>query len=99
MHFFHTVRATGMAAALTLACLTGWSSDLAQGEIRKIDKAQGKITIKHGDIPSIQMPPMTMVFIVRERALLDAAKVGDKIRFDAVDEAGKLIVTRIEAEQ
>jgi len=99
MHLFHTVRATGMAAALTLACLTNWAADLAQGEIRKIDKAQGKITIKHGEIPSIQMPPMTMVFIVRERALLDAAKVGDKIRFDAVDEAGKLIVTRIEAEQ
>ena len=37
MHLFHTVRATGMAAALTLACLTNWAADLAQGEIRKID--------------------------------------------------------------
>lgn len=97
MPFVHTLRLAGLSAALTLACATAWTADLAQGEIRKIDKAQGKITIKHGDIPSIQMPPMTMVFQVREPALLDAAKVGDKIRFDAMDEGGKLIVTRIES--
>ncbi|BDT70625.1 hypothetical protein os4_01320 [Comamonadaceae bacterium OS-4] len=93
-------------AGITLAALVCATSvfaqaatGLAQGEIRKIDKAAAKITIKHGDIPSIEMPPMTMVFGVKDAALLDNAKAGDKIRFDAVLEGGKYIVTRLEADR
>jgi Cu/Ag efflux protein CusF len=73
-----------------------YGSELAHGEIRKIDKAAAKITIKHGDIPSIDMPPMTMVFGVKDAALLENVKAGDKIRFDVVQEGGKYIVTRLE---
>ena len=58
-----------------------------------------KVTIKHGDIPSIEMPPMTMVFGVKDSAWLETAKAGDKIRFDAVLEGGKYIVTRLEADR
>ena len=87
----------------TLACATSlWAqatAGLAQGEIRKVDKATAKITIKHGDIPSIEMPPMTMVFGVKDAAWLDNVKAGDKIRFDVVLEGGKYIVTRLEADQ
>nr|WP_315463151.1 copper-binding protein [uncultured Rhodoferax sp.] len=85
------------AASLLLACGPSFAADLAHGEIRKIDKAAAKITIKHGDIPSIQMPPMTMVFGVKDAALLESVKAGDKIRFDVVQEGGKYIVTRLEA--
>ena len=64
---------------------------LSDGEVRKIDKETGKITIKHLD-----MPPMSMVFTAKDRTLLDKVKAGDKIRFMAVDEGGKLVVTDIQ---
>jgi Cu(I)/Ag(I) efflux system protein CusF len=70
---------------------------LADGEVRKIDKDAGKITLKHGPIKSLDMPPMTMVFQVRDRALLDKVKTGDKVRFSAEEKAGAYIVTAIEA--
>ena len=69
---------------------------MSDGEVRKIDKETGKITIKHGPIKHLDMPPMSMVFTAKDPALLDKAKVGDKIRFHVVDEGGKLIVTDIQ---
>lgn len=69
---------------------------LADGEIRKIDLENGKITIKHGQIKSLDMPAMTMVFGMRDKSKLDGLKVGDKVKFDAVDEKGKMLVTVIE---
>ena len=59
------------------------SAQPVEGEVRKIDKAQGKITLKHGEIKSLDMPPMTMVFRVSEARMLDTVAVGDKVRFDA----------------
>ena len=73
------------------------SNQSGEGEIRKIDQAAGKITIAHGEIKSIDMPPMTMVFTVKDPALLEAAKPGDKVRFAVAREDGKFVVTAIEA--
>ena len=72
------------------------AATLADGEVRKIDKDAGKITLKHGPIKSLDMPPMTMVFQVRDRALLDKVKAGDKVRFAAEEKSGAYIVTAIE---
>ena len=69
---------------------------LSDGEVRKIDKETGKITIRHGPIKHLDMPPMSMVFTVRDKTLLDKLKAGDRIRFMAVDEGGKMIVTDIQ---
>ena len=69
---------------------------MCDGEVRKIDKETGKITIKHGPIKNLDMPPMNMVFTAKDKALLDKVKVGDKIRFVAADEGGKMIVTEIQ---
>lgn len=69
---------------------------MSDGEVRKVDKEAGKLTIKHGPIKNLDMPPMTMVFTVKDKALLDTVKVGDKVRFHAVDEGGKLVVTAIQ---
>ncbi len=95
------LRVAACVAALVFSASTSAQNidALAQGEIRKVDKAAGKLTIKHGDIPSIDMPPMTMVFTVNDPALLDKAKAGDKIRFDAENKGGKYVVTRIEVER
>jgi Cu(I)/Ag(I) efflux system protein CusF len=99
MMFIPCLRTLLTGVALLAASSLSFSADWAHGEIRKIDKAAGKVTIKHGDIPSIEMPPMTMVFTVKDPALLEAAKPGDKIRFDVIQEAGKLVVTRMETDQ
>ena len=69
---------------------------MTDGEVRKIDKDAGKITIKHGDIKHLEMPGMTMVFAAKDKALLDKAQVGDKIRFMVINEDGKMVVTAIE---
>jgi Cu/Ag efflux protein CusF len=69
---------------------------MADGEVRKIDKDAKKITLKHGQIKALDMPPMTMVFQAKDAALLDVAKPGDKVRFDAEKVAGGYAVTKIE---
>ncbi len=78
------------------AASTASAPSMAEGEVRKVDKAAGKVTLKHGPIKSIDMPPMTMVFQVRERALLDQVKEGDKVRFSAEEKAGAYFVTALE---
>jgi Cu(I)/Ag(I) efflux system protein CusF len=69
---------------------------LSDGEIRKIDRDAQKITIRHGPIENLDMTPMTMVFQVKDPALLDRAKPGDKIRFAAERSGGAYFVTRID---
>ena len=72
------------------------SADMAEGEVRKVDLDSKKITIKHGEIKNLDMPGMTMVFKVNDPALLEKAKVGEKIRFKAEKAGGALVVTEIE---
>ena len=71
-------------------------ADMTEGEVRKIDKEQGKITLKHGDIKNLDMPGMTMVFRVKDAAMLDQVKEGDKIMFTAEKPGGQFTVTGIE---
>jgi Cu/Ag efflux protein CusF len=51
------------------------------GEVTKLDKAGGRITLKHGEIRNLDMPPMTMAYRVRDRKMLDDVAVGDRVRF------------------
>ena len=71
------------------------ATDMTDGEVRKVDKGAMKLTIKHGEIKNLDMPPMTMVFQVKDGALLDALKAGDKIRFVAEKTATGYAVTEI----
>jgi Cu/Ag efflux protein CusF len=70
-------------------------ADMASGEVRRINQEQNKITLRHGEIKSLEMPPMTMVFTVRDPKLLDALKVGDRVLFRAAKEDGSYVVTAI----
>lgn len=65
--------------------------------VRKVDKATGKVTLKHDRIENLGMPAMTMVFRVSKPELLDGTKVGDAVRFHAEAQNGVLVVTAIEA--
>ena len=101
-----------VASAAVLATLIGMPSiaqaqidnkmDAAQmasmtdGEIRKVDKETGKVTIKHGEIKNLDMPGMTMIFTAKEKSLLDKVQAGDKVKFAAINEGGKMVVTDIQ---
>lgn len=69
---------------------------LADGEVRRIDREAKKVTLRHGPIASLDMPAMTMVFQVKDAAMLDSLKVGDKVSFSAEKIAGAYVVTRLE---
>ena len=69
---------------------------LTDGEIRRVDKEAKKLTIKHGPIQNLDMPGMTMVFQVKDPAMLDQVKAGDKVKFRAEKINGTYTVTRIE---
>jgi Cu(I)/Ag(I) efflux system periplasmic protein CusF len=73
------------------------SESLSEGEVRKVDKDAKKITIKHGPLANLDMPPMTMVFQVKDPALLEQAKAGDKVKFQAEKVGSAYFVTKIEA--
>lgn len=91
----HTIApmATGDAKKETS---TTTSVDMTSGEVRKVDMDTKKITIKHGEIKNLEMPGMTMVFQVKDPAMLDKLKVGDKVRFTAEKVGGAIVVTDIQ---
>lgn len=73
------------------------ASSLADGEVRKVDKDAQKITVRHGALPELGMPkPMTMVYRVKDPAMLDKVKAGDKVKFQAAKIGGAFTLTAIE---
>jgi Cu(I)/Ag(I) efflux system periplasmic protein CusF len=72
------------------------SNTLTDGEVRKVDKDAKKITIRHGPIQNLDMPPMTMVFQVKDPAVLDQVKAGDKVKFAVEKVGGAFTVMSIE---
>lgn len=75
------------------------SAEFVQGEVRRIDLETKKVTLRHGPIPNLQMPDMTMVFQVQDPAVLQSLKVGDKVRFKADKVDGAYTVTTVEPAQ
>ena len=65
-------------------------------EVRKVDAGKRQVTLKHGEIKNLGMPPMAMTFEVKDAAMLAKLKAGDKVRFKAVHEGGKYIVTELQ---
>jgi Cu(I)/Ag(I) efflux system periplasmic protein CusF len=86
----------GLLAMLIAAALPVMAQQLADGEVRKVDKAANKVTLKHGPVPSIDMPAMTMVFRAKDPAMLAGLKPGDKVKFEAQKVGDVYTVTRIE---
>jgi Cu(I)/Ag(I) efflux system periplasmic protein CusF len=73
------------------------ASTYTDGEVRKVDREAGKITIRHGPIANLDMPAMSMVFRVSDPALLERVKEGDKVRFRAEKVQGAYTLTEIQA--
>jgi Cu/Ag efflux protein CusF len=93
------IRITGVAAlavGLSLTAAMGQDASIS-GEVKKIDEGAGKITLKHGPAKSLGMEePMTMVYRVRDQAMLGQFKVGDKVTFEAERAASGYTVTRMQ---
>jgi Cu(I)/Ag(I) efflux system periplasmic protein CusF len=70
-------------------------TDWIEGEVRRVNDAEGKVTLRHGPLPELDMPGMTMVFTARDRAVMRDLKVGDKVRFIAERSDGIFYVIEI----
>lgn len=81
-------------AGAPLPCVA--QDTMADGEITKVNKPDGKITIKHGPIENLGMPAMTMVFRVTDPAMLDQVAPGDRVRFVVEKIAGRLTLTEVQ---
>ena len=90
-----TLCALALASTFTLAQVA--SADLSAGEVRKLDKDAKKVTIKHGPIKNLDMPGMTMVFQVRDQAVLDKMPASGQIKFRVEQLQGAYVVTQVEA--
>jgi Cu/Ag efflux protein CusF len=71
------------------------AAQATEGEVRRIDREQGKLTIRHGELKNLDMPAMTMVFRVADPKLLDGLTEGSKVRFDAEKLNGQYTVVRL----
>lgn len=89
-------QASGQATQSSQAPST---ASMSEGEVKKINKDAGKVTIKHGELKNLSMPAMTMIFRVKDPAMLDQIKVGDKINFVADQVGGQLTVTQLEVKK
>ncbi|OZA22353.1 MAG: hypothetical protein B7X93_12950 [Hydrogenophilales bacterium 17-61-9] len=82
--------------AMSQAPMPAMNATLSDGLVKKVDKGQGKITLKHGPLENMGMPGMTMVFRVKDAGMLDQVKPGDNIRFIAEQLNGALTVTKLD---
>jgi Cu/Ag efflux protein CusF len=110
MKFIHILAAAALASSLTANAQSTAASGAdhaahhpaaaapqSDGEVRKVDKEQGKVTLRHGPLQNLDMPAMTMVFKAADPKLLDGLKEGDKVKFTAERVNGAIAVTAIEA--
>jgi Cu(I)/Ag(I) efflux system protein CusF len=112
MKLIHMLAAAALATALTANAQSSAASAAdhathhpaaaspqSDGEVRKVDKEQGKVTLRHGPLQNLDMPAMTMVFKAADPKLLDGLKEGDKVKFTAERVNGVIAVTAIQPAQ
>jgi Cu(I)/Ag(I) efflux system protein CusF len=87
-----------VALAFSLGAQNAFAEeDLIDGQVMKVDRSAGKITLKHGPIKKLGMDQgMTMVFKAQDPAMLKAVKSGDKVKFDVDQVNDQFTVTKIE---
>lgn len=87
-----------MLVAMLLAVVSPLSAEEPEwvaAEIRRIDLENARVTLRHEDIKSLDMPAMTMVFAVRDAKMLADVKVGDAVLVTVVREEGRFVVTEL----
>jgi Cu(I)/Ag(I) efflux system protein CusF len=77
----------------------GVAGQMVDGEVKKVDKEAAKITIRHGELKTLGMPAMTMVFRTKDPVMLDQVKAGDKVKFVAEKANGAITLMHLESAQ
>jgi Cu/Ag efflux protein CusF len=93
------VLSTALLASTSFATLSAYAQAAlpqTEGEVRKIDTAAGKITLKHAEIKNLDMPAMSMAYAVKDPAMLQKVKAGDKVNFTVDKINGAFTVVSIE---
>ena len=85
-----------ITGAAVLALSSAAQAQTVSGTVKKVDDAQGKLTIDHGPIKNLDMESMTMIFRAADPAMLKGLKAGDKIKFDADRVNGQITVTKLQ---
>lgn len=93
------MRTVLLAAALACASPAWAATEWVRGEVVKLDPARSRITLKHAAIKLVKMAAMTMPFKVRDAALLEPLKVGERVRFEVLEYDSELIVQAIEVQR
>jgi len=83
-----------LAVVLMLSSGVQAAEEWVTGIVRRIDLDQKKITIQHGEIKTLQMPPMRMVFRVHSAELLQGLSAGDKIEFVVIEQSGAYLILK-----
>ena len=91
------MRMAGAAVLAVALTVTAAAEEAINADVKKIDESAGKITLKHGPARSLGMDePMTMVYRVKDSALLKQVKVGDKVKFEADVSADGIVVSKLQ---
>lgn len=89
-------RTSGLALLFVASITSAAMAAMVDGDVQKVDAAAGKITLRHGPIPELEMGDMSMVYTAKDPAMLKGIKAGDKVRFEPAEVGGKYTVTKIE---
>jgi Cu(I)/Ag(I) efflux system protein CusF len=73
----------------------GQKSSKGTGLIQQIDRDKGVITIKHGPLQGLNMPPMTMSFLVKDKAMLSSLQPLQKVEFELTFDGRQYLITSI----
>ena len=95
---FTSQRAQSQSTAPTKATAPA-STEWVNGEITRIDAPRKRVTLKHAPIASIKMDAMTMPFKLKDVALIEGYKVGDKLQFTVTNDDGDLFITQVRKAQ
>mgnify|MGYP000436220439 FL=1 len=85
------------ATAVLLAASYAQAGDMTNGVVKRVDAANGKLTIKHEEIVNLDMPGMTMVFDLKDKAVAGRFVPGDAVKFAVELEGNTMVITQIEA--
>jgi len=87
------------AAVLLAAAAAAQAQALVSGEVKKVDKPAGRITLKHAEIKAYDMPPLTGAYKVQDPAMLDKVQVGDHVQFQLDRVNSVYTITRIDVQK
>lgn len=93
--FVHQAMGAALALVLLVPGLPARAQEWIDAEVRRIDKEGLRLTLKHAEIKSLDMPAMTMAFRARDKAMLDGLNVGDRVRVQVLREGGQFVVVAL----